>query len=154
MVIVGDGPCRQSLQQSWPSAIFSGKQREEALASHYASGDLLLFPSLTETFGNVTLEAMASGLGVVAFNYGSAAGAIQHGKSGWLAERGDEEAFVASALRAAAHPDELRKARTAAASKASQMSWDHVLSDLMQVYSKAIFTHGGAHTATGSHAVT
>jgi glycosyltransferase involved in cell wall biosynthesis len=150
MVIVGDGPCRQNLQQRMPFAIFTGKQREEALATHYASGDVLLFPSLTETFGNVTLEAMASGLGVVAFNYGSAAGAIQHGRSGWLAERADEGAFVAAALHAAAHPAERARARAAAASNAAQMSWDHVLSDLMLVYSQSMQAHGGPKSIRAS----
>ena len=60
LVVVGDGPQRAALEQQMPDAVFCGAQRGEALAEHYASGDLFLFPSLTETFGNVVLEAMAS----------------------------------------------------------------------------------------------
>jgi glycosyltransferase involved in cell wall biosynthesis len=73
LVIVGDGPVKSTLQQQLPEAIFCGTQRGEALAAHYASGDLFLFPSLTETFGNVVLEALASGLGVVAYDEAAAA---------------------------------------------------------------------------------
>ncbi|MEP6485077.1 MAG: glycosyltransferase family 1 protein [Rudaea sp.] len=69
---VGDGPMRATLQAQNPDFIFCGMQRGEALAAHYASGDLFLFPSITETFGNVTIEAMASGVPTVAFNYGAA----------------------------------------------------------------------------------
>ena len=59
LIVVGDGPQRQELENEMPEAIFCGTQRGEALACHYASGDVFLFPSLTETFGNVVLEALA-----------------------------------------------------------------------------------------------
>ncbi len=68
-VIVGDGPLRASLQNQNRDLIFRGMQTGEQLARHYASADLFLFASETETFGNVTLEAMASGLVVVAYDY-------------------------------------------------------------------------------------
>ncbi len=73
LILVGDGPQRTSLQQQLPEAVFCGLQRGEALAAHYASGDLLVFPSLSETFANVVLEALASGLAVVAFDQAAAA---------------------------------------------------------------------------------
>ena len=73
LVLVGDGPERQTMKARVPDAIFAGMQTGEALAEHYASADLFLFPSKTETFGNVTLEAMSSGLPVVAFDYAAAA---------------------------------------------------------------------------------
>ena len=63
--MVGDGSKRASLEASLPEAIFCGQQSGEALACHYASGDVFLFPSLTETYGNVTPEALASGLAVL-----------------------------------------------------------------------------------------
>lgn len=68
LIVVGDGPRRSTLAQQLPDAVFCGAQRGEVLAEHYASGDLFLFPSLTETFGNVVLEAMAAGLAVVAYD--------------------------------------------------------------------------------------
>ncbi len=76
------------LESELPEAIFCGTQRGEALASHYASGDVFLFPSLTETFGNVVLEALASGLGVVAYDQAAAAQHIRHGYNGVLAMPG------------------------------------------------------------------
>jgi glycosyltransferase involved in cell wall biosynthesis len=61
-VVVGDGPSRAELQRAHPDLLFCGALRGERLAAHYASADVFLFPSETETFGNVTLEALASGL--------------------------------------------------------------------------------------------
>ena len=67
LVMVGDGPVRAELQRQNPEYIFAGMRTGEDLAAHYASGDIFLFPSMTETYGNVTVEAMASGLAVVAY---------------------------------------------------------------------------------------
>src|SRR5690606_34409052 len=72
MVFVGDGPERERLARDNPDFVFCGVQRGEALARHFASADLFLFPSRSETFGNVTLEALASGVPTVAFDYGAA----------------------------------------------------------------------------------
>ena len=65
LVVVGDGPARSRLQSAYPEARFVGVQRGADLAAHYASADLFLFPSLSDTFGNVVMEALASGLPVV-----------------------------------------------------------------------------------------
>lgn len=103
-VWVGDGPARAELQAANPDFIFAGVQRGDALARHFASADLFCFPSLSETFGNVTLEAMASGLATVAFDYGAAREHLCNGAHGATAAFGDEagfvEAFVQTALRA------------------------------------------------------
>jgi glycosyltransferase involved in cell wall biosynthesis len=138
LVVVGDGPCEASMQGRWPGAVFAGRQRAEALATHYASGDLLLFPSLTETFGNATLEAMASGLGVVAFRYGAAAEVIKDGCSGWLAPRGDADAFVGAAVGAALKPSLLARVRVAAAARSQGLGWARVIGDLVEVYRRSI----------------
>lgn len=100
-VWVGDGPERAALQAANPDFVFVGMQRDIALGRHYASGDLLLFPSLSETFGCVTLEAMASGVPPVAFDYGAAHAHLQHGVHGYAAPPGDEHAFVLAACRLA-----------------------------------------------------
>jgi glycosyltransferase involved in cell wall biosynthesis len=97
-VVVGDGPARAELQQAHPDIVFTGIRRGEDLARHYASGDLFLFPSLTETFGNVTLESLASGVPVVAFDYGAAREHIDAEVAGSRVPTGDAGAFVEAAV--------------------------------------------------------
>ena len=102
-VWVGDGPARAELQAANPDFIFAGIQRGDALARHFASADVFCFPSLSETFGNVTLEAMASGIATVAFDYGAAREHLCNGVHGATAVPGDEagfeRAFVGTCLR-------------------------------------------------------
>jgi glycosyltransferase involved in cell wall biosynthesis len=100
LVVVGDGPLRRRLQTAYPDVLFTGTQQGDALARCYASADLFLFPSLTDTFGNVLLEAMASGLVVVAFDMAAAALHVHHGHNGWLAAPQDEAGFAVAAGRA------------------------------------------------------
>ena len=69
-------------------------RRGEGLAAHYASADLFVFPSLTETFGNVTIEALASGLPVLAFDTAAAGDWVRHGHNGWLLPVDDAAGFV------------------------------------------------------------
>jgi glycosyltransferase involved in cell wall biosynthesis len=83
LVFVGDGPMRDALERRCPQARFMGSQTQAELARSYASADLLLFPSLTETFGNVTLEALASGLPVLAYACAAAAEWVQTDHNGW-----------------------------------------------------------------------
>ncbi len=126
-VWVGDGPMRERLQRENPDFIFCGVQRGDALARHFASGDLFLFPSRSETFGNVTLESMASGLATVAFDYGAARQYMRHGVTG--AAVADEDAFIDSAVRLA-EDDALRRHMGEAASVAmKQLHPDRVVAD-------------------------
>lgn len=131
MVVVGDGPLRAQLQRAHPRARFVGMQTGLALARHYASADVFLFPSLTETFGNVTLEALASGLAVAAFDTGAAAQHVRDGVSGCLAPPcaglAAADAFLLAATRAlqAAEPDGLLRLEARLA--AMQADWDGVL---------------------------
>ena len=104
LVLVGDGPARADLQARCTQAVFAGTQSGDALAAHYASGDLFVFPSLTETYGNVTPEALASGLAVLAFDHAAASQLIRDGDNGLLAPAGDEPSFMQRALRLAASP--------------------------------------------------
>ena len=101
LVLVGDGPLKQSLQKNHPQVVFAGFRTGEDLAQHYASADMFLFPSLTETFGNVTLEAMSSALPVVAYRHAAAAELIRPGENGQLIEAGDQDAFERAAVQLA-----------------------------------------------------
>ena len=97
LVLVGDGPLAARLHARHPEFVYCGMRRGEDLATHYASADLFLFPSLTETFGNVVLEALASGLAVAAFDYAAARAHVEPGRGGLLAPFDDAGAFVAAA---------------------------------------------------------
>ena len=127
LVVVGDGPQRAALEQQMPDALFCGAQRGETLAEHYASGDLFLFPSLTETFGNVVLEAMAAGLAVVAYDEAAAAQHIRHGHSGALAMPGDQCAFIDAACWLLEESETLRRVRLNARQHASRQGWSAIV---------------------------
>lgn len=127
LVMVGDGPQRACLQKELPEAVFCGVQRDQALAAHYASADLFLFPSLSETFGNVLLEALASGLAVVAYDQAAAAQHIRHGHNGALAMPGDEAAFIDSACWLLEDRETLRRVRLNARQHASRQGWPAIV---------------------------
>jgi glycosyltransferase involved in cell wall biosynthesis len=126
LVFVGDGPLRESLRQRCPQAVFAGMQRHQELAAYYASADLFLFPSLTETFGNVTIEALASGLPVLAFDTAAAADWVRHEDNGWLVPLGGDEAYPALAASLAREPDRLVQARALACAQVAQLDWQQI----------------------------
>lgn len=101
---VGDGPARAELEAAHPEHVFVGMRRGEDLARHFASGDLFLFPSLTETFGNVTLESMASGVPVVAFDYGAAREHVRNGIDGRTVQVDQPNLFIDAAVSLARDP--------------------------------------------------
>jgi glycosyltransferase involved in cell wall biosynthesis len=103
-VWVGDGPARARIQHDNPDFVFCGIQRDEALARHFASGDLFVFPSHSETFGNVTLEAMASGVPTIAFDYGAAREHLRDEVHGAAIADGDDDGFVRAVVRIGSEP--------------------------------------------------
>lgn len=125
-VLVGDGPLEAGLRRDNPDFIFCGMQTGDALARHYASGDLFLFPSLTETFGNVVLEAMASGLAVISYDCAAAKQHIRGYHNGVTAEPGNESAFLHAALTLVDDPALLYSVREGAARHAASQGWEHV----------------------------
>lgn len=127
LILVGDGPDLAPLRLSHPRFIFQGARRGEDLAAHYASADLFLFPSLTETFGNVLLEAMASGLPLVCFDYAAAAEHVRDGDNGVKVTFGDEMAFVDAAARLVRHAH-LGKMGNSARASALKQSWEDIFS--------------------------
>lgn len=132
MVWVGDGPELARLQRRYPRHIFAGMRTGVELAEHYASADLFLFPSLTETFGNVVPEAMASGLAVVAFDYAAAAQLIRPRQNGLLVPFGDNHGFIHKAQALAAQPQLLRQMARAASASLAMHSWDKVCGQFEQ----------------------
>jgi glycosyltransferase involved in cell wall biosynthesis len=130
LVLVGDGPARSELQARCPDAIFAGTRRGEDLAAHYASADMFMFPSLTETYGNVTVEAMASGLAVVAFGYAAAGECIRHEYDGLLARLGDANGFVTLAANAVSDVARARAMGARARATALRLGWDAVVAQL------------------------
>lgn len=126
LVIVGDGPRLASLRRRHPETIFAGMRTGNELAAHYASADLFLFPSLTETYGNVIVEAMASGLPVVAFDRGAASEWIEHGNNGLRVDPQSPADFIDSALALAGDAEQRRCIGQAAAVTARLSSWDSV----------------------------
>lgn len=122
LVLVGDGPLRAALSQRHPDIVFCGVQRGESLAQHYASADLFLFSSLTETFGNVTLEALASGLPTIAFDYGAAGRHIDDGVNGCAVRYADSDAYVKRAVALAHDAAARRKMALAARASAEQLT--------------------------------
>jgi glycosyltransferase involved in cell wall biosynthesis len=126
LVLVGDGPARGQMQRLHPEHVFAGMRTHEDLACHYASADLFLFPSLTETFGNVTVEAMASSLAVVAFDYAAAREHIAQGENGVLAPFGDAGAFERAAVRLIADAARIRNLGRNARATAERIDWDQV----------------------------
>ena len=138
VLVIGEGPARPWFEQRLPDAIFIGQQEGDDLARALASSDVLLNPSVTETFGNVTLEAMACGLPVVAAVATGATSLVREGDTGILVEPGDEGAF-ADALEAYAKDPELRRRHgESGLAYAQTMDWDRINAAVVRVYLRVI----------------
>ncbi|KAF7600019.1 MAG: glycoside hydrolase [Candidatus Dactylopiibacterium carminicum] len=141
LLVVGDGPARVALQASHPQHLYAGMRTGEDLAAHYASAELFLFPSLTETFGNVITEALASGLPVLGFDYAAAAEMLRDGVNGLLAPFGDEQAFVAAAARLGADSPLRAAMATRAPESVQHRDWQGVILRLEQHLEEVIGEH-------------
>ena len=133
MIWVGDGPARKALEAAHPEHHFAGTRHAEDLAAHYASADLFLFPSLTETYGNVVAEAMASGLPVVAYRSAAAAELIGDGFSGRTVAPGDEAAFIRAATQLAMFEEGRQSMAAEARRVILPKAWEGVVSRLESV---------------------
>jgi glycosyltransferase involved in cell wall biosynthesis len=145
LVLVGDGPLRSALQAQVPEAHFVGIRQGEDLAAHYASGDLFLFPSLTETFGNVVPEALASGLALLSYANAAALELIRDQHNGLLVPSGDTQAFVQAAVALALDPALQQRLRQAASPSVSQLAWSAVSERFEQVLREVLARHGQPH---------
>jgi glycosyltransferase involved in cell wall biosynthesis len=139
-LFVGDGPARQEVERRLGAhARFVGYRSGEDLADHYAAADLFAFSSLTETFGNVVLEALASGLPVVALRAGGIADIVQNGQTGLLLESDSTPEQFAQAVTALVDDAELRgRLAESARAHALSQSWDAIMEALRDRYLRAI----------------
>ena len=133
-VIVGDGPERAALARSLPAAVFEGHLKGEALATAYASSDVFLFPSETETFGNVTLEAMSSGLPAVVADATGSNALVKDGITGFLAPPRDSSTFLDRVTRLTEDAPLRHRMGSAARSAAEGYEWTRVLAQIASYY--------------------
>jgi glycosyltransferase involved in cell wall biosynthesis len=147
LVLVGDGPLRRAWAAR-PGLVLPGMLRGERLAAQYASADLFLFPSLTETFGNVLCEAMASGLPTVAFDYAAAGVHVEHGVNGWKVPYGDAAAFRTAAVGAVRDAPRRIRAGALARLRMEQVGWDAVVATFEEVLGEV----AGRSPSHGIHA--
>jgi glycosyltransferase involved in cell wall biosynthesis len=142
LVVVGEGPLRPEYMRQYPEAIFVGAKIGPELASHYASADLALFPSMSETFGNVVIEAMASGVPPVTYDYAAGQRYVRHAHSGWLVAFGDDQAFLDTAAGAAASVRTLKAFGANAREAALDIPWDAVFAQFESALAQAVDDHG------------
>jgi phosphatidylinositol alpha 1,6-mannosyltransferase len=138
MVIVGDGHARAEFEQMMPGAHFLGYQTGIPLAESFASADIFLFPSTTETFGLVTIEAMASGVTPVAAKIGGAAEIIEEGLSGLFAKPLDSLDLAQKSEWLLDHPAYRRTMGELACRRAQEYRWESILDRLFKIYETVI----------------
>lgn len=141
MVMVGDGPQRKALAAAYPDVVFVGLKRGEELAAHYASADVFLFPSQTETFGNVVLEAMASGLPLVSFDLAAAREHVANGISGLVVPPADARGFISSTYELGMDTETRRILGTNARIAAEQCAPEAVIRDFEKLLRVMVREH-------------
>ena len=138
LVMVGDGPLKEQFQKRYPEIIFPGMLSQSNLAAYYASSDLFIFPSQTETFGNVTLEALASGIPVLAFDCAAARDWVQTGVNGWLVAENNPEGFAAQAVTIFNSKDLLDQITQSTRQQVVHLDWDQIAEQVESVFWDAI----------------
>ncbi|SFS03550.1 Glycosyltransferase involved in cell wall bisynthesis [Granulicella pectinivorans] len=130
-LIIGQGAEEQSLKAALPNADFAGVLRGQALANAYANMDLLVFPSHTDTFGNVVLEALASGVPAIVTPDGGPKYIVRDHETGYIAQDADFPQSIASLLN---DPPRLARMRIAARDYAETCTWDAVFERVYAAY--------------------
>jgi len=138
LVLVGDGPMRGELERALPDAHFAGHQAGDALARWYASGDVFVFPSTTETFGNVILEAQASGLPAVVVDRGGPPDLVEPGKTGFIARANDPADFADKVHTLLKNPDDRRRMGCRAREAAAERDWSTINGRLLDSYRRVV----------------
>jgi phosphatidylinositol alpha 1,6-mannosyltransferase len=141
LALVGDGPMRRELARSLPEAYFAGHQSGGALARWYASADVFVFPSTTETLGNVVLEALASGLPAVVVDRGGPQDLVRHGENGFVA-RANDPLDLAHHVQLLLEGAGLRSEMSAAArASATSRDWEEINHALLESYGSVVDEH-------------
>lgn len=148
LVLVGDGPMRRALERALPKAIFVG-HADHDLSGWYASADVFVFPSTTETLGNVVLEALASGLPCVVVNRGGPQDLIMHGENGFIAEANDIESLGDHLRRLLEDPALRRRMSDQARQSAHSRSWDEINGGLLASYQAVLGSRPGCDRVSG-----
>jgi phosphatidylinositol alpha 1,6-mannosyltransferase len=143
VLVVGEGPAREWLQRRLPDAVFTGFQQGAELGRAVASMDVLFNPSVTETFGNVTLEAMAAGLPVVAAIATGSQSLVEDGVTGRLVRAGAIEGFAAALEAYCRDPERRRTAGRAGCEASRRYGWDEVNQALVDGYLRVIRQRSG-----------
>ena len=149
VLVIGEGPARPWFEEQMPQGIFLGEQTGRDLARALASSDLLMNPSLTEAFGNVTLEAMACALPVVAAEATGATNLVRSGITGTLVDGTDADEFAEALARYARDPDLRRAHGEAGLAVAKTMDWDTINSAVIRSYKHAIVKRKRLERITG-----
>jgi glycosyltransferase involved in cell wall biosynthesis len=142
VLVIGEGPARPWFEQQVPEAIFTGQLTGDELARALASADLFLNPSVTEAFGNVTLEAMACGLPVIAAESTGSTNLVRHGVTGMLVDGTDADEFAEALALYARDPKLRRRHGEAGLAVAETMDWDTINSAVIRAYKHAIVKRG------------
>lgn len=133
-LVVGDGPAKEEMMEMLPNTVFTGFLRGEELAVAYASSDVFFFPSDTETFGNVTLEGMASGLPCLVADASGSKSLVEHGVNGFIVDVENESAFYEYAKKLVEN-DQLREEMSRQSYiKSGDFTWDKINSELLKNY--------------------
>jgi glycosyltransferase involved in cell wall biosynthesis len=137
-LVIGEGPAKAVFEEQMPTGVFIGQQIGDELGRAVASADVFLNPSITEAFGNVTLEAMACGLPVVAAAAVGTTSIVRHGQTGTLVKPGDTSGFADALEAYARDPDLRRRHGEAGLAYAATMDWDEINASVLRVYASVI----------------
>ncbi|MDR6224924.1 glycosyltransferase family 4 protein [Desmospora profundinema] len=149
-VLVGDGPMREELEaEKLPHITFTGTLRGEALAEAYASADAFVFPSTTETFGNVVLESLAAGTPAVVARAGGVKEIVEHGRTGWFASPRSVDGLVEGICHLLGNSERLRWMGKEARRMALEQSWDQIFDRLLFRYEAIVERKTARHAHAG-----
>ena len=139
-MVVGEGPAQEEMMELLPNAIFTGFLKGDELATAYASSDIFFFPSDTETFGNVTLEAMASGLPAVVANATGSKSLVDHGENGFRAAVEKSDKFFTLIEKLITDQDLREQMSKASLEKSKKYSWESINGKRLGYYKEVLET--------------